>query len=209
MPSVKDGRPTRSSRRAATPDDLGAVVPRGVPPCLDPSPSLSIPKEASGRLQLARWLTESPPRALTARVMVNRIWQHHFGKPIVPTPSDFGLRGTPPTHPELLDWLAQAFIDSGWSIKAMHRTIMLSKTYRLAARPTRPMRDTTRATPGTGDPTAARSMPRRFGIRCSTWPDDSTGPGPVPIRSHPNARGITRPTTSSRRSIPPIIAAST
>ncbi len=70
---------------------------------------------------------------LTARVMVNRIWQHHFGKPIVATPSDFGLRGTPPTHPELLDWLARQFLDSGWSVKAMHRTIMLSKTYQLAS----------------------------------------------------------------------------
>ena len=65
--------------------------------------------------------------------MVNRIWQHHFGKPIVPTPSDFGLRGTPPTHPELLDWLAREFIASGWSMKAMHRKIMLSKTYQLSA----------------------------------------------------------------------------
>ena len=65
--------------------------------------------------------------------MVNRIWQHHFGKPIVPTPSDFGLRGMPPTHPELLDWLAADFIASGWSIKAMHRRIMLSETYQLAS----------------------------------------------------------------------------
>ena len=65
--------------------------------------------------------------------MVNRIWQHHFGKPIVPTPSDFGLRGTPPTHPELLDWLAADFLASGWSIKAMHRRIMLSETYQLAS----------------------------------------------------------------------------
>jgi hypothetical protein len=65
--------------------------------------------------------------------MVNRIWQHHFGKAIVPTPSDFGLRGTPPSHPELLDWLAREFINSGWSVKAMHRSIMLSRTYQLAA----------------------------------------------------------------------------
>jgi hypothetical protein len=65
--------------------------------------------------------------------MVNRIWQHHFGKPIVPTPSDFGLRGTPPTHPELLDGLAAEFIASEWSVKAMHRRIMLSETYQLAS----------------------------------------------------------------------------
>ena len=131
--AVREGTPTDAKlQKGGNPRDLGPVVPRGVPTCLDPSPSLAIPKESSGRLQLARWLTEGSPRALTARVMVNRIWQHHFGKPIVATPSDFGLRGAPPTHPELLDWLARAFIDSGWSIKAMHRTIMLSKAYRLA-----------------------------------------------------------------------------
>ena len=61
--------------------------------------------------------------------MFNRIWQHNFGKPIVATPSDFGLRGAPPTHPLLLDWLAGEFVRRGWSIKAMHRTIMLSQTY--------------------------------------------------------------------------------
>jgi hypothetical protein len=65
--------------------------------------------------------------------MVNRIWQFHFGKPIVPTPSNFGLQGTPPTHPKLLDWLATQFIASGWSIKAMHRLIMSSDTYQLSA----------------------------------------------------------------------------
>jgi hypothetical protein len=85
----------------------------------------------SGRLELARWMTTEASH-LTARVMANRIWQHHFGKPLVATPSDFGLRGTPPSHPELLDWLARAFIDSGWSMKAMHRRIMHSKTYRLS-----------------------------------------------------------------------------
>jgi hypothetical protein len=64
--------------------------------------------------------------------MANRIWQNHFGKSIVPTPSDYGFRGSPPTHPELLDWLANEFVASGWSIKSLHRLILLSNTYQLS-----------------------------------------------------------------------------
>jgi hypothetical protein len=86
----------------------------------------------SGRLQLAEWLT-SPGNPLTARVMVNRIWQHHFGQGLVKTPNDFGVRGLPPTHPELLDHLATRFERSGWSIKEMHRLIMLSAVYQQSA----------------------------------------------------------------------------
>lgn len=84
--------------------------------------------QGSGRLEMARAIID-PRNPLTARVMVNRIWQHHFGRGLVSTPSDFGKQGGMPTHPELLDWLAQRFIDSGWSIKAMHRLIMMSETY--------------------------------------------------------------------------------
>jgi mono/diheme cytochrome c family protein len=89
--------------------------------------------KGSGRLELAQWLTH-PGNPLTARVMVNRIWQYHFGKGIVATPSDFGTRGKAPTHPELLDFLAARFVASGWSVKSMHRSIMLSRTYQLASR---------------------------------------------------------------------------
>jgi hypothetical protein len=110
--------------------------------------------EGSGRLELARAIAcrENP---LTARVMANRIWMHHFGQGLVRTPSDFGLRSDPPTHPELLDWLASRFAGSApstppgasWSIKKMHRLIMLSDTYRQSSE---------------GDPAAARVDPENL-----------------------------------------------
>ncbi|HJU43067.1 MAG TPA: DUF1553 domain-containing protein [Vicinamibacterales bacterium] len=84
------------------------------------------------RRGFAEWLT-SPANPLTARVMVNRIWQHHFGEGIVRTPSNFGVLGDRPSHPELLDWLAVEFIDRGWSIKAMHRLMMTSDAYQMAS----------------------------------------------------------------------------
>jgi hypothetical protein len=85
--------------------------------------------EQSGRLELAEWMLD-PAHPLTARVMVNRIWQGHFGNGIVSTPNNFGLRGSRPTHPELLDYLATRFVELDWSVKDMHREIMLSRTYR-------------------------------------------------------------------------------
>ena len=85
--------------------------------------------EQKRRLALADWIA-SPTHPLTARVMVNRLWQGHFGIGLVETASDFGRMGTPPTHPELLDWLAAEFIRSGWSVKHLHRLIMTSETYR-------------------------------------------------------------------------------
>jgi len=89
--------------------------------------------DAERRKSLAEWITR-PDNPLTARVMVNRIWQFHFGRGLVDTPSDFGINGSAPTHPELLDWLAGEFIRSGWSVKHMHRLILLSKTYRQSSR---------------------------------------------------------------------------
>ncbi len=88
--------------------------------------------KGSGRLQLAEWLTD-PKNPLTARVMVNRIWQHHFGEGLVRSPNNFGKQGRPPTHPELLDTLADQFVRSGWSVKAMHKMILLSRTYQLSS----------------------------------------------------------------------------
>ncbi len=89
-------------------------------------------QSSSGRRELAGWIVDRN-NPLTARVMANRIWLYHFGRGLVPTPNDFGKQGKPPTHPELLDWLASQFVESGWSIKAMHRLIMLSRTYQLAS----------------------------------------------------------------------------
>ena len=90
--------------------------------------------ERDRRLALAKHLTQ-PDHPLTARVIVNRIWQHHFGTGLVSTPSDFGKMGAKPSHPELLDWLAVEFVDNGWSLKWLHRLIVTSQTYRQSSRP--------------------------------------------------------------------------
>jgi hypothetical protein len=116
--------------RRGEPLNKGEVVPRGFPRILG-GQTLPPTETGSGRLELAAWLTD-PANPLTARVMVNRIWQYHFGRGIVATPSDFGARGKPPTHPELLDYLAVQFVKDGWSVKSMHRAIMLSAAYQLA-----------------------------------------------------------------------------
>ncbi len=112
----------------------GEIVPRGLPKFLagDHQPAIT---EGSGRLRLADWIASSN-NPLTARVAVNRIWQHHFGDGIVRTSSNFGRRGDHPTHPELLDYLAIRFVESGWSIKDMHRLIMLSAAYQQSGRAT-------------------------------------------------------------------------
>jgi hypothetical protein len=131
--AVREGtvRPTFVQLRGE-PERKGAEVPRGAIAVLMNGRSLKIPDAESGRRQLAEWLTTSE-HPLTARVMVNRIWQHHFGQGLVASPSNFGVRGARPTHPELLDWLAGEFVRSGWSIKAMHRLILSSKTWQLAS----------------------------------------------------------------------------
>ena len=132
--AVGEGTPrnTRIQLRGE-PDKLGNEVPRGFLEILGGG---RLPDETSGsgRLELAEWLTR-PANPLTGRVMVNRIWQHHLGQGLVKTPNDFGTRGQPPTHPELLDHLATQFVKSGWSVKAMHRLVMLSATYQQASVP--------------------------------------------------------------------------
>ena len=93
---------------------------------------MTIPNDESGRRELASWLTR-PDHPLTARVMSNRIWQQLFGRGIVTTTDNFGLRGTAPSHPELLDYLANEFVANGWSIKSLIRRIVQSKTWQQAA----------------------------------------------------------------------------
>jgi len=109
----------------------GEIVPRRFLRVLTgDEPSLY--SQGSGRLELADSVT-APTNPLTSRVMVNRIWQWHFGKALVLSPSNFGSLGEKPTHPKLLDWLARKFMDDGWSIKALHRRIMLSATWRMSS----------------------------------------------------------------------------
>ncbi|HEX4606991.1 MAG TPA: PSD1 and planctomycete cytochrome C domain-containing protein [Urbifossiella sp.] len=113
---------------------LGEVAPRGFLRVLAGGRPPAIAPKASGRLELARWVA-SADNPLTARVMVNRVWQHHLGEGIVRSPDNFGALGDRPSHPELLDWLAVRFTKSGWSLKALHRLVLLSNTYQMASRP--------------------------------------------------------------------------
>jgi len=112
------------------PERLGREVPRRFIEVLG-GQSLSSESKGSGRYALAEWIADAE-NPLTARVMANRLWQYHFGKGIVQTPSDFGRQGKPPTHPELLDWLARRFVESGWSVKSMHRLLLSSHAYRMS-----------------------------------------------------------------------------
>jgi hypothetical protein len=130
--TVTDVGPTASPvtipKRGDTP------VPPGFLTILDEKPAVieSTPTSSGRRTALARWIT-NPGNPLTARVIVNRAWQQHFGRGLAANPSDFGRLGDPPTHPELLDWLALDFIEHGWSLKHLHRRIVTSATYRQAS----------------------------------------------------------------------------
>jgi hypothetical protein len=115
--------------------NLGEPVERDFPEVMRyASVPQVLPRNESGRLELAQWMASSQ-HPLTARVYVNRIWQWHFGRGLVPTTENFGALGDRPSHPELLDWLARTFIEVGWSTKELHRLIVLSSTYRQASAP--------------------------------------------------------------------------
>ena len=129
------GLPVQFVRIRGEVDDLGERVLPGYLSCVTGTgDAAAMPVDRTGnisrwRTPLAEWIA-SPENPLTARVMVNRIWQGRFGRGIVGTPSNFGANGVRPTHPELLDWLAHQFVESGWSVKAMHRLLLRSATYR-------------------------------------------------------------------------------
>ena len=128
-----DADPPREPRIfiRGNPGNRGPEVPRRFLQLLEGEDRAPF-SQGSGRLELARKIA-APGNPLTARVMVNRIWMHHFGRAIVGTPSDFGTRSDPPSHPDLLDDLARRFVDGGWSVKSLHRLILNSNTYRQAS----------------------------------------------------------------------------
>src|SRR5262249_25685853 len=130
--AVKEGNPTTMRVHIrGNPNMLGEEAPRRMMAILSADDAAAF-NQGSGRLDLADAVA-SKENPLTARVIVNRVWQHHFGKGLVRTPSNFGALGERPTHPELLDHLASRFIASGWSLKTLHRDIMLSATYQLSS----------------------------------------------------------------------------
>jgi hypothetical protein len=157
----------------------GPVARRGPPRFLAGRQPFVI-ASGSGRLELANWLT-APENPLFARAMVNRIWQHHFGRGLVNTPSNFGLRGEPPTHPELLDWLAAEFVRQGWSIKAMHRLIALSRTYQLATGDDVPGHDPGNVCYSHADRRRLDAEAIRDALLAAAGHLDATQPGPHPF----------------------------
>jgi hypothetical protein len=126
------GKLVEAEKALAAADETLAAEPSIV---YEPRAVQSFPSESTGRrLAFARWVTDAK-NPLTARVAMNHVWLRHFGRGLVPTPADFGRSGRPPTHPELLDWLAAEFMTRDWSVKDMHRLMVTSRTYRLASTP--------------------------------------------------------------------------
>ena len=133
---VLQDRPTAAPPRIferGSPSRPGDEVPRRLPLILAQENRAPF-RDGSGRLELARAIV-SPDNPLTARVIVNRVWQHHFGTGLVATASDFGLRAGQPSHPELLDWLARWFVGHGWSLKSLHRLLLSTQTYQQSHQP--------------------------------------------------------------------------
>ena len=182
QPPDDPGDPERLRRSGPRSTSCGAAIweNKGEPVGPRP-PSILVPEGAARarpptlpdpRTRLARWLA-SPEHPLTARVLVNRLWQHHFGIGLVKTVNDFGTRGDRPSHPELLDWLAASLVEGGWRLKPIHRLIVLSSTYRQSGRsPTRSRgrSQRTRRTACSGTSAGGDCRPRRSATRCSPSP---------------------------------------
>lgn len=127
--SVSDGTPQNLKiHLRGSHTTLGVEVPRRMPHIFQKGDESTVSNAASGRLELAQWLTR-PDNPLTVRVIVNRIWQAHFGEGLVRSPDNFGQLGEKPSHPQLLDWLAVDFVENGWSIKSLHRRILNSAVW--------------------------------------------------------------------------------
>jgi hypothetical protein len=128
-------QPTRVLRRGDVKSPGDTVAPAALSVLPTPGTTFDLPPdapEAQRRLRFAEWLA-NPKNPLPARVMANRVWHFHFGQGLVATPNDFGASGSRPSHPELLDWLAATFVENGWSVKALHRVLLNSATYRQSA----------------------------------------------------------------------------
>ncbi|MBG98741.1 MAG: hypothetical protein CMN58_00170 [Solibacterales bacterium] len=158
--------------------------------------------ETSGnRLALARWLTQ-PNHPLTSRVMVNRLWMNHFGHGLVSTPANFGRTGTPPSHPQLLDWLATEFVRTGWSIKAMHRLMMTSEAYQQSSQP-----DEMTVKGDPGNILFSRMPLQRMSaevlhdsiLRVVGRLDDTSFGEPVPVEKHSNGEILPKASEQGRR----------
>jgi hypothetical protein len=197
----------------------GVEVQPGVLSALCESPGdATMPSACAGpssgrRTALARWLTEpdTPAAALLARVFVNRVWQHHFGRGLVVAAENFGRMGTPPSHPELLEWLAADFVAHGWSVKRLHRLIMLSTVYRQAAE-----RQDARAQAADPENALFWKKPlwrleaeavRDAALAVAGTLDRSTGGPPVPLDPRPDGevvvatKNLPSPTAACRRSL--------
>jgi len=120
----------KQPKEAIAPGGLSVLAPAGQ--CIELASKDPTVETSGRRLAYARWLTSTNP--LVARVLVNRVWQHHFGRGLVGTPSDLGSMGERPSHPELLDWLASDFVEHGWRLKRLHKMIMTSTAYRQSSK---------------------------------------------------------------------------
>ena len=189
------------------PSQRGRPVSRQFLAIASPGPQAPFPN-GSGRLDLARAIA-APNNPLTPRVIVNRVWMHHFGEPLVATPSDFGLRSTPPAHPELLDHLATCFINEGWSFKSLHRRIMLSATWQQASTIAEPAAIRGRAA-DPDDRLLWRAHRRRLDLEAmrdtllvvSNRLANRTGGRPVDIAGDPQARSRTIYGLVDRQNLP-------